>query len=167
MNEVDLYFSTTFLLHALCRHVYMFLSSFHLEDHLRTAPSLVWIMICSLFDTKPLINAPWSSGFQGWTFSKSFCIQLSKLWIFWKQIVQFRTNVIMHLNSLHAKIFKRNINMYLQFLPFLHSDMTQVVAILSHEILPSLYIQHHGCCWPGDARSQGIGDHDIDLVKSS
>ena len=42
-------------------------------------------------------------------------------------------------------------------------DMTQVV-----EILPPLRQQHsqyHGCWWPGNARSQGISNHDIDEVE--
>ena len=33
--------------------------------------------------------------------------------------------------------------------------------------IPSLYIQYHGCRWPGDERSQGISNYDIDLVKPS
>ena len=27
-----------------------------------------------------------------------------------------------------------------------------------------LHIQYHGCWWPGDVRSQGIGSHNIELV---
>ena len=30
--------------------------------------------------------------------------------------------------------------------------------------LPALYMQYHGCWWPGDTRSQGISSHDIDLI---
>ena len=33
-------------------------------------------------------------------------------------------------NPLRAKFFKRNINIYLHFVSFLHIDMTQVVEIL-------------------------------------
>ena len=36
------------------------------------------------------------------------------------------------LNSLRAKFLSRNINMYLQFLSFLRTDMKQVVGILTH-----------------------------------
>ena len=36
------------------------------------------------------------------------------------------------INSLHAELFRKNINMFLQFLSFLHTDMTQVVEILHH-----------------------------------
>ena len=36
-------------------------------------------------------------------------------------------------NSLRAKIFNRNINMYLQFSPSIYTDMTQVVEILPRE----------------------------------
>ena len=35
-------------------------------------------------------------------------------------------------NSLRAKFFSKGINIYLQFLSFLHIDMTQVVGILPH-----------------------------------
>ena len=52
-------------------------------------------------------------------------------------------------------------------MPFLHINMTQVV-----EILPQvrqgptiLHSQYHGCWCSGDARSQGISNHDFDLVK--
>ena len=57
--------------------------------------------------------------------------------------------------------------MYLKFLSFLQIDMTQVIEILpmEDEDLPSLHSQYHGCCWPGDARSQGISNHDIDPVE--
>ena len=34
------------------------------------------------------------------------------------------------LNSLHAKFFRGNINLYLHFMSFLHIDKTQVVEIL-------------------------------------
>ena len=33
-------------------------------------------------------------------------------------------------NPLRAKFFRRNINMYLHFMSFLHTDMTQVLKIL-------------------------------------
>ena len=33
--------------------------------------------------------------------------------------------------------------------------------------LPILHSQHHGCWWPGDARSQGISNHDIYCVGLS
>ena len=46
-------------------------------------------------------------------------------------------------------------------------DMTEVVEILHDEAndLPCLHSHYHGCWWPGDARSQGISNHDIDQVK--
>ena len=34
------------------------------------------------------------------------------------------------LNSLHAKFFRRNINMYLHFMSFLHTDMPEIIEIL-------------------------------------
>ena len=33
-------------------------------------------------------------------------------------------------------------------------------------ILSSLHSQYHGCCCPGDARSQGISNHNIYYVES-
>ena len=36
------------------------------------------------------------------------------------------------INSWCAKLFSRNIDMYLQFLSFLHTDMIQVIVILHH-----------------------------------
>ena len=50
---------------------------------------------------------------------------------------------------------------------FLHIDMTQVVEInvKQDKDLPILHNQYHGCWCPGDARSQGISNHDIDQVK--
>ena len=71
-----------------------------------------------------------------------------------------------------AKFFSRNINMYSQFLSFLHTDTTKVVEILPRVrqgptlIFKSSCSQYHFCWWPGDARSQDISNHNIDLVKS-
>ena len=39
-------------------------------------------------------------------------------------------NVVSIFISLHATFVSRNINMYLQFLSFLNTDMTQIVEIL-------------------------------------
>ena len=36
------------------------------------------------------------------------------------------------INSLRAKFFNININLYLQFISFLYTDMTQVLEILLH-----------------------------------
>ena len=49
-----------------------------------------------------------------------------------KQLFQFNVNSfrLQYINFLHAKFFSRN--MYLQFLSFLHTDMTQVVEILPY-----------------------------------
>ena len=63
-----------------------------------------------------------------------------------------------------------NINMYLHLISFLHTDFTQLISFLHTdmtqvvEILPHVWqgpTQYHGC----NARSQGISNHDIDLVK--
>ena len=51
--------------------------------------------------------------------------------------------------------------MYLQFISFFHTDMTQVVEILPHdlydEILPFLHCQYHLC--------QDNSNHDADYVE--
>ena len=70
---------------------------------------------------------------------------------------------IAFLNPLHAKFLRENINIYLHFMSFLHTDKTQV----DEKDLPILHNQYHGCWCPGDARSQGISNPDIDLVKPS
>ena len=38
------------------------------------------------------------------------------------------------LNSLRAKFVSENINIYLQFLSFLHTDMTRVVELIARVI---------------------------------
>ena len=50
---------------------------------------------------------------------------------------------------------------------FLHTNKTQVVEIPQDKDLPILHNQYHGCWCLGDARGQGIINHDIDLVKPS
>ena len=57
--------------------------------------------------------------------------------------------------------------MYLHLMSFLHTDMAQVVEILSCVRQELTYIPHSrydGCWWPGDERSQGISIHDIDYL---
>ena len=50
---------------------------------------------------------------------------------------------------------------------FLHSDITQVVEIRKYDKdLPILHSQYHGCWCSCDERSQGINNHDIDLVNT-
>ena len=46
---------------------------------------------------------------------------------------------------------------------FLYIDMTQVVEILTQVRQECTYStgEYHGCWCPGDARSQGISNHDI------
>ena len=51
------------------------------------------------------------------------------------------------LNSLHAKFFRGNKNIYLYFMSFLHIDMTQVFEILAQVRQESIYFtynQYHG-----------------------
>ena len=74
-----------------------------------------------------------------------------------------------NLNPLHAKFFRGNKNINLHFMSFLHIDMTQVLEILPQvrQELTILHNQYHGYWCPGDARSQGIINHDIDYVELS
>ena len=55
-------------------------------------------------------------------------------------------------------VFSRNINMHLQFLSFLHTDITQVVEISSHG-------RQGPSCFTGDTKSQGISNNDTDMIK--
>ena len=48
------------------------------------------------------------------------CTKLPLKWKLWES----------HLNPLHAKFFRGNINIYLHFVSFIHIDMTQVLTIL-------------------------------------
>ena len=54
------------------------------------------------------------------------------------------------------KFFRRNINMYLYCISFLHTDRTDVVDIFPRVFQKPtvVYSQYHTCWWPGDARSQ-------------
>ena len=67
----------------------------------------------------------------------------------------------------YVLIFSEGTKTYLHFMSFLHIDMAQLVGILSsvRQGLQILYYQHHGRWCPGAARSQGISNHDIDLIK--
>ena len=69
-------------------------------------------------------------------------------------------------NPLRAKFVRRNKNIYLHFMSFLHIDMRQVVEIHSQVKQEPTYRQYHGCRCPGDARGQGISNHDIYYVES-
>ena len=47
----------------------------------------------------------------------------------------------------------------------LYIDMTQLESFLmKDQDLPISHSRYHGC-WLGDARSQGIGSHDIDKLN--
>ena len=72
---------------------------------------------------------------------------------------------LLTINSLRDKFFRGNINTYLHFMPFLHTEMLKIIEILSR-MRPGLILhnQYHGCWCPCGARSQGISNHDIDLV---
>ena len=71
------------------------------------------------------------------------------------------------LNHTRATFFNTNMNMYLQFLSFLHIDMTQEVKSfpVEEKDLSILHSPYHGCWWLDDAGSQGVSNHDNDLVK--
>ena len=46
---------------------------------------------------------------------------------------QWVNYIITEINHLHAKFFRRNIYMYLQFILFFHNEWTQIVEIVPHE----------------------------------
>ena len=84
----------------------------------------------------------------------------------WK--TSLKIHILVHkVNTFCANFFNRTINMYmyLQYLSFLCTDMTQVVGILPRVRQGHAYSTHHGCWWPGDTRSQGISNNDIELIK--
>ena len=56
-----------------------------------------------------------------------------------------------------SSLWLGNIKMYLEFISFLHTDMTQVIEILSHETQkPIPHMQHIRCWCPGNTMSQCI-----------
>ena len=87
------------------------------------------------------------------------------VWTAWLMMIhQMKRSVV--INPLRAEFFRRNMNIYLHFMSFLHTNKTQVVEI-PPQIRQGPDNQYHGCWCPGDDRSQGISNHDIDLVKLS
>ena len=48
---------------------------------------------------------------------------------------------------------------------FLHTDWCDTSSWNPSSCITHLHSQYHGCWWPGDARIQGISNHDIDLIK--
>ena len=69
--------------------------------------------------------------------------------VFLREKIHSQQRVHFHLliiNPLHVEIF-RTLNLYLQFLPFLHADKTQVVGITSHGIQEATHLcdQYRGC----------------------
>ena len=104
-------------------------------------------------------------------------------------VIRFVKNVlkvVIWMNPCCAKFPLRNIKTCLYFLPFINTEMAQVAKIFPFfgqnpsffyffwpksflrvdKDLFILHSQYHGCWWPGDARSQGISNHDIDLFLS-
>ena len=69
-------------------------------------------------------------------------------------------------NPLRANFFRGNKNIYLHFMSFLHTDMTQVVEILPRGRQKSiLHSQYHGHWCPGDTKSHVINNSDFDYVE--
>ena len=68
-------------------------------------------------------------------------------------------------NPSYGKFLRGTKHIFIFCMPFLHTDMTQVVEIILQvrQDVPILNCQYHGCSWP--ARSQGISNHDIDCVE--
>ena len=74
-------------------------------------------------------------------------------------------------SDLRATFFGEKINIYLHFMSFLHTNKTQIVEMPPRVKQGPAY-STQSISWllmscPGDARSQGISNHDIDLVKQS
>ena len=91
-------------------------------------------------------------------------LRFTFLWFCWKFIIypcDLSTRLI---NPLHAKFFRGSINMYILCHPPLTWHRELKSDIMLDEDLPILYSQYHGCWCPGDARSQGINNHDIYYV---
>ena len=88
--------------------------------------------------------------------------------MYWKEH-NIKNNNSGQVNPLRAKFLIGNMNIYLHLMSFLHTNKTQVVEIPPRvgQVPANLHNQYHGCWCPGDARSQGISNHDIDLVKPS
>ena len=61
----------------------------------------------------------------------------------WTQVRQMN---VLGLNPLCPEFFIRNRKMYLQFITFLHTDITQVVEILSHVRQELTYSTHSILC---------------------
>ena len=69
-------------------------------------------------------------------------------------------------STLWVLFFRGNKSIYLHFVSFINIDMTQAVEILSQVRQELTYSsQYHQCWCPGNVRSQGISNHDIDLLK--
>ena len=49
-----------------------------------------------------------------------------------RRLIQSAHAQQVHLNPLHAKFFRGNMNIYLHFMPLFHIDMTQIVEIHPH-----------------------------------
>ena len=60
-------------------------------------------------------------------------------------------------------VFERRHKMHFQFISYLHKNMAWEMKSVND--LPSLQSEYHGCGWPGDASSQGIRNHDNDVVN--
>ena len=72
-------------------------------------------------------------------------------------------------NLLRDIPFRGNNNKYLHFMPFHPTDMTHIVEIISYvkKDLPILHNWYYGRWCPGDAKSRGIGNHDIYYVETN
>ena len=55
--------------------------------------------------------------------------------------------------------------MYLQYISFLHAEMTQLKSFLVYDKNLLYIVKYHGCCCPGNARSQDSSNHAIDYVE--
>ena len=68
-------------------------------------------------------------------------------------------------NSLYVKLLCGNMNMYLDFISFIDTEVAQIITICALKNEGYAVLNCHGC-WPGNARSQGISSYCIGLVNS-
>ena len=104
-------------------------------------------------------------------YQQAWCSQLTCMWFFSvSAFVQIsnRRPVRKRFHQHHGKIFmcrlKKiiiNINVLVHFISFPNTEFSQVGIYTANS---SLHKQDNCCWWPGDAKSQAISSHDINLI---
>ena len=85
------------------------------------------------------------------------------------RLFQGRNVVLPAFNSLRDEFILLNIciSFYINFLQWYGVVRWHPSSWKTRSRLPNIHCQHHGCWWPGDARSQVISSHGIDLVLNN